>query len=101
MEDVVQHCDTCRTCKPQCGRQPETRHYYPIPKYPFASVAMNLVNLPTCRVRKGYTVECCFVIVDRATGYIIAIPTTLNGLDARKLAELFFGKMCVLYRRSQ
>ena len=40
--------------------------------------------------------DCCFVIVDRATGYVIAIPATLKGLDARKLAELFLQK-CVFF----
>ena len=82
----------CQTCKPWCGRHPETRHYYPISKYPFASVAMDIVHLPTCEVRKGYTVDCCFVIVDRATGYLMAIPATLKGLDAPKLAELSLEK---------
>ena len=96
LENVIQRCDTCQTCKPRCGRHPETRHYYPIPKYPFASVAMDIVHLSTCEVRKGYTVDCCFVIVDRATGYVIAIPATLIGLDARKLAELFLEK-CVFF----
>ena len=96
VENVVQRCDTCQTCKPRCGWHPETRHYYPIPIYRFASVAMDIVHLPTCKVRKGYTVDCCFVIVDRATGYVIAIPATLRGLDARKLAELFLEK-CVFF----
>ena len=101
VENVVQRCDMCQTCKPPCGRHPETRHHYPIPKYPFASVAMDIVDLPTCEVRKGYTVDCCFVIVDRATGYVTAIPATLKGLDARKLIELFFEKCVFFYRRSK
>ena len=87
VENVIQRCDTCQTCKPRCGQHPETRHYYPIPKYPFASVAMNIVHLPTCEVHKGYTADCCFVIVDRATRYVIAIHAALKGLDAHKLAE--------------
>ena len=101
VENVVQRCDTCQTCKPPCGRHPETRHYYPIPKYPSASVAMDIVHLRTCEVRKGYTVHCCFVIVDRATGYVIAIPAALQGLDAHKLAELCFGKVRIFHWRSQ
>ena len=64
VEHVIQRCDSCQTCKPRCGRHPETRHYYPIPKYPFASVAMDIVHLLTCEVRRGYNVDCCFVIVD-------------------------------------
>ena len=96
VENVVQRCDTCQTCKPRCGRHPKTRNYYPISKYPFASVAMDILHLPTCEVRKGYTVDCSFVIVDRATGYVIAIPITLKGLDARKLAELF-SETCVFF----
>ena len=94
VENVVRHCDTCQTCKPRCSRHPETGHYYPIPKYPLASVTMEIVHLPACEVRKRYTVDCCFVIVDRATGYAIAIPTALNGLYARKLAEPFL-EQCV------
>ena len=65
VEHLIQRCDTCQTCKPGCGRHPETGQYYPIPKYPFASVAMDIVHLQTCEGRKGYTVNCCFVIVDR------------------------------------
>ena len=34
-------------------------------------MAMDIVHLPTCEVRKGYTVDCGFVIFDRATGYVI------------------------------
>ena len=90
MENVIQRCDTCQTCKPRCDRHPETRHYYLISKYPFASVAMDNVHLPTCEVRKGYTVDYCFVIVERTTGYVRAITAALNGLDAHKLVELPF-----------
>ena len=57
---------------------------------------MDIVHLPTCEVRKGYTVDCWFVNVDRATGYVIAIPATLKGLDARKLTELVLEK-CVFF----
>ena len=92
VENVIQRCDTCQTCKPRGGRHPETRRYYLICKYPFAAVAMDIVHLPTCEVRKGYTVDCCFVIVDRETGYVIAIPAALKGLDALKLAGPFFEK---------
>ena len=40
--------------------------------------------------------HCCFIIVDRATGFVIAIPTNLKGLDACKLAGYFYEK-CVLF----
>ena len=68
MENVVGRC------QPRCGWPPGTRHYYP-----FTSVAMNIVHLPAFEVRKGYTVDCCFAIVDGATGYVIAISATLKG----------------------
>ena len=96
VENVVHRCYTCQTCEPRCRGHPETRLYYPIPKYPFASVAMDMVHLPTWELHKGYTVDFCFVIVDRATGYVIAIPTTLKGADARQLVELFLEK-CVFF----
>ena len=96
LENVVQRCDTCQTCKLPCGWHPGMRHYYLIPKYPFASVAMDIVHLPTWEVHKGYTVDCCFVIIDRATGYVIAIPATLKGLYTPKLAEPFLEK-CVFF----
>ena len=57
VENVIQRCDTCQTCKPRCSLHPETRHYYPIPKYLVASVPMDIVHLPTCQVRKDYTVD--------------------------------------------
>ena len=62
------------------------------PQNPFSSVAIDIVHLPAYEVRKGYTVDYCFVIVDRATGYDIAIPATLKGLDTRKLADPFLVK---------
>ena len=40
--------------------------------------------------------DCCFVIVDRATGYVLAIPAALKGLDAQELAEFVLEK-CVLF----
>ena len=89
---VVQRCDTCQTRKSRCGWHPETGHYYPIAKHLVASAAMDIVHLPMCEVRKGYTVHCCSVIVDRATGYIIVIPATLKGLEAGKLAECLLEK---------
>ena len=50
---------------------------------------MDIVHLPASEVRKGYTVDCCFVIVDRATGYVIAIPTTPKDLDVASWQTFF------------
>ena len=68
--------------------------YYPIPQYPFTIVAMDVVHLATCKVKKDYMVDACLVVVCRATGYIIVVPTTMQGLTKEKLAELFLDK-CV------
>ena len=57
-------------------------------------MTMDIVHLPACEVRKRYTVDWCFVIVDQATGYVIAVPATLKGLDARKLADCFWRNVC-------
>ena len=72
-------------------------HHFPIPDYPFASLAMDFVKLPHTKV--GATeFDFVFVIVDRLTGYTMGIPCLEERLTAEKAAGLIFRQMCFFYR---
>ena len=67
---------------------PGTLDYWPIPEDIFHSLAMDFLTLPEVTVcHQKY--DFCFVIVDRLSGYIQAIPCAKKGLTAQMAADLF------------
>ena len=69
--------------------------HYPIPEYPFSSLAMDFTKLPLVSLG-GEKFDYAFVIVDRLTGYTMAIPCFEKGLNAEKAASLVLEK-CVCF----
>ena len=95
VQSLIQGCATCQTCKARNHPSPDTLDHFPIPDYPFASLAMDFVKLPHTKV--GATeFDFIFVIVDRLTGYTMGIPCLEEGLTAEKAAELFLDR-CVFF----
>ena len=66
----------------------ETLDYWPIPDDIFVSLAMDFLSLPECK-HAEVAYDFCFVIVDRLSGYICAIPCQKKGLTAQVAADLF------------
>ena len=81
-QKVVQGC-TCATTKPRGGAHLDNQKFFPVPTYPFASIAIDFVEY-------DYLME----IVDGLTGYVLALPCRKKGLMAKKAAELFLER-CV------
>jgi hypothetical protein len=87
--DVVRHCQVCQAVKPRSGPMPPgSMDFWPIPSDIFHSLSMDFLTLPDC-LHDGVVFDYCFVIVDRLSGYILAIPCSKKGLTARKAAGLF------------
>ena len=94
-ERVKQVCDSCAVCqqtKPRTGRQPGSVDHFPIPSDVFSSVSIDFVDLPLTE-HNTVKYDYCMVVVCRLSGYVMAIPTTKSGLDSRKAAELFWGRV--------
>ena len=73
IQALIAGCATCATCKARNHPSPDTMEHYPIPEYPFSSLAMDFTKLPLVSVGDE-KFDYAFVIVDRLTGYTMAIP---------------------------
>ena len=91
-QKVVKGC-TYATTKPQHGAHPDNQNFFPVPTYPFASIAIDFVELPATQFC-GDNYDYLMVIVDRLTDYVLALPCRKKGLMAEKAAELFLER-CV------
>ena len=93
VKDLLQGCSTCQTCKARSNPSADTQQFWPIPEFPFASLAMDFVKLDECKI-DGEVYDTVFAIVDRLTGYVMGIPCRDEGLTAEKAAALFLDR-CV------
>ena len=92
--ELVKRCPVCQTCKTGPARFDECR-FFPVPQYPFASLAIDFVSLPEI-TSAGQVYDQCMVIVDRLTGYLTAVPCRAQGLDAKAAADLFLQR-CLFF----
>ena len=88
-------CQVRQAVKARKGNQPDTLHFYPIPEYPFSSVAVDFCHLPEVRHRDNKLYNSVFVVVCRLTGYIQAIPCNEN-ITSDQLASLFLDRVVSL-----
>ena len=93
--DVIRHCPVCEQAKPRVGKNPGGMHHWPIPDYPFSSLAMDFVELPPTKFH-GERFDHIMVIVCRLTGYILAIPVLKAGFTAEDAASHFLHR-CVFF----
>ena len=86
-QNIVQGCTGATTKLPR-GAHPDNQEFFPVPTYLFASIAIGFSELPAtqfCAVKYDYLM----VMVDRPTGYVLALRGRTKGLTAEKAAELF------------
>ena len=50
VKELLQGCSTCQTCKARSTPSPDTQQFWPIPEFPFASLAMDFVKLDECEI---------------------------------------------------
>ena len=82
----------CAQAKARRGPHPDSCKPFPVPSFPFSSVAIDYVDLPEVRNQSTKTeilANYAMVIVCRLTRYVLAIPCCKEGLTMRKAAELF------------
>ena len=90
VKEAVDACVVCAQSKARRAPHPDSCEPFPLPSYPFASVAMDFVSLPEVKhPETGVKVDYAMVIMCRLTGYILAIPCKQEGLKSHKAAALF------------
>ena len=92
VKKVLSDCVVCAHAKARRGPHPDSCKPFPVPSFPFSSVAIDLVDLPEVRKQSTKTenlANYAMVIVCRLTGYVMAIPCCKEGLTSRMAAELF------------
>ena len=87
-QKVPQSCHICQAVKPH-NQSYSTLDFCPVPDQIFSSLCMDFLSLPKVTGQDGQQYDSVFVIVDRLSGYILAIPCLKEGLTAEKAARLF------------
>ena len=94
-------CVVCAQAKASRGPHPDSCEPFPVPSFPFSSVAIDFVDLPEVHNQSTKTemlANGAMVIVCRLTGYVMAIPCCKDGLTSCKAAELFLHRCGFLVR---
>ena len=90
IKEVVDACEVCAQSKARRGPHPDSCETFPVPSYPFASVAKDFVSLPEVKhPETGVKVDYAIVVMCRLMGYILDIPCKQEGLRSHKAAALF------------
>ena len=96
---ALSDCVVCAVAKARRGPHPDSCKPFPVPSFPFSSVAIDFVDLPEVRnqsTKSEMLANYVMVIVCRLTGYVMALPCCKEGLTSRKAAELFLHR-CGLF----
>ena len=89
---ALSDCVVCAQVKARRGPHPDSCRPFPVPSFPFSSVAIDFVDLPVVRNQSTKTEilsKYALVVVCWLTGYVMAVPCCKEGLTSRKAAELF------------
>ena len=92
-------CVVCAQAKATRGPHPHSCIPFPVPSFPFSSVAIGFVDLPEVRNQSTKTeilANYAMVIVCQLTGYVMTIPCCKQGLTSHMAAELFLQR-CGLF----
>ena len=92
MNKALSDCVVCAQAKARRNPHPDSCKPFPVPSFPFSSVAIDFVYLPEVRNQSTKTeilTNYAMVIFRRLTGYVMAIPCCKEGLAIRKAAEVF------------
>ena len=90
---AISPCHVCGATKARRGLHPKACHELPIPSHVFSDVSMDFFDLPPVKhPYSGEMVDYVFTIVDRLTGYVLAIPCRKQGLTSKRVAELFLSR---------
>ena len=88
IDRVDRSCQVCQSLRRQTGKKQDTLTHYPVPENIFSSICIDFSEMPTVKI-DGTIFDYVMVIVDRLSGYTMAIPTRKKGLNAERAASLF------------
>jgi hypothetical protein len=91
IKGVKAKCQVWQAMTPPNENMPGALQFYPVPENIFQSIAMDFVKLPRV-AHEGQMWDNLMTIVDRLSGYIIAIPCTISGLTEDKAAKTYLEK---------
>jgi hypothetical protein len=86
-ERVHRVCLVCQACEPPSFALRNEIHLTPVPDKIFASVCLDVFSMPNT-VWLGQPYDCYLLCVDRLTGWMVARPTTKQGLTGERAAHL-------------
>ena len=89
IDRVNRSCQVCQSLRRQTGKKQDTLTHYPVPENIFSSICIDFLEMLTVKI-DGTIFDYVMVIVDRLSGYTMAIPTRKKGLNAERAASLFF-----------
>jgi transposase InsO family protein len=80
-------CLVCQACEPPSFALKNEIHLTPVPDKNFASVCLDVFAMPNTEWL-GQPFDCYLLCVDRLTGWMVAQPTTKQGLTGERAAHL-------------
>ena len=86
LNKVKSHCQVCAACNPANGSLAGDQQWRPIPDRPMESVGMDVFSMPQVKVGKD-KYDCVVIVVDRHSGYLVAVPAKKKGLGAKEVAD--------------
>ena len=85
---ALSDCVVCAQAKARRGPHPDSCKPFPVPSFPFSSVAIDFVDLPEVRNQSTMIVILAKYAMVIVTGYVMAIPCCKEELTSCKAAEL-------------
>jgi len=84
---VYQQCLVCQACEPPTWSTKEDIHMTPVPDRFMSNVCLDIFSMPPV-TWLGQPYDCYLLCVDRLTGWMLARPTTKQGLTGERAAHL-------------
>ena len=96
LNKVKSHCQVCAACNPANYLLAGDQQWTPIPDRPMESVSMDVFSMAEVKVGKD-TYDCVVIVVNRHSGYLVAVPAKKKGLTAKEVAEKMIKHWLTIY----
>ena len=93
--EILTSCQVCQSVKGGKRLQPEQLNSYPVPEYPFSSIAVDFTKFDHVETNRQ-AFDSVFVVVCRLTGYVAAFPCSEH-LTSAELASLFLTRFVTFF----
>ena len=88
-QEVTTRCETCQAAEHRHTSGKFPLQPFPIPPVPMDSIAVDIFLMKPTRF-EGKIYDCMLVIVDRHTGWVVAIPDSIAGMTSKRAATKVF-----------